>query len=154
MERFENALDSLKERLRQDPTGGKRLLDALDVQPDEDPGAVLLGWADVDDLTPNLVKAALLAEIRKRGKGRFELRTILRDVLDVLFSEAQTRRPRVGRNRHWPRLRQYLREIEEATDWSPDGRGMRLSNLGGRGPVALEPRDPGLLSVIIDPEYL
>lgn len=38
MERFESALGSLKARLRQDASGGKRLLDLLDVEPGEDMG--------------------------------------------------------------------------------------------------------------------
>lgn len=154
METFENALENLKTRLLQDAEGGKRLLDILDVQPGEDVGEVLLGWANIDDLTPNQVKAAMLAEFRIRGEGRFDLRPILRAVLDAAFSDARTRRPRAGPNRHWPRLLQYLREIEEETDWSPDGRGIRLANIGGRGPVARDPRDPGLLSVVINPDYL
>ncbi|HEY7810965.1 MAG TPA: hypothetical protein VIA98_11345 [Allosphingosinicella sp.] len=96
----------------------------------------------------------MLKELARRGGGRFELRAILRAVLDLLFGDSRTRRPRVGPNRHWPRLLQYLRELEEATDWSPDGRGMRLVNIGGRGPVAREPRDPALLAVIVEPDYL
>lgn len=154
METFENALVNLKLRLKQDAVGGKRLLDVLDVQPDEDIEDVLLGWADLDDLTPNRIKAAMLSELHKCGKGRFELRPILRAVLDKLFDHSTTRRPRVAANRHWPRLLQYLRELEEATDWSPDGRGMRLANVGGRGPVAHDPRDPSRLSVVVDPDYL
>jgi hypothetical protein len=154
MERFENAIGSLKQRLRQDVAGGKRLLEVLDVQPGEDIEEVLLAWADMDDLTPKQVKAAMLREVQNRGEGRFELRAVLRAVLDVLFDDARTRRPRVGSNRHWPRLLQYLRELEEDTDWSPDGRGVRLANAGGRGPVARQPQDPGLLSILIDPDYL
>src|SRR4051812_4369960 len=55
MERFENAIHNLKERLRYDAPGRKRLLDVLDVEPGEDIEEVLLGWADVDDVTPNAV---------------------------------------------------------------------------------------------------
>lgn len=154
MERFEDALGSLKQRLREDATSGKRLLELLDVQAGEEIEEVLLAWANVDDLAPNLVKAALLTEVHNRGKGRFELRPVLRAVLDALFDDARTRRPRVGPNRHWPRLLQYLRELEEDTDWSPEGRGVRLTNAGGRGPVARQPRDPSLLSILIDPDYL
>ncbi len=154
MERFEDALGSLKQRLRQDAAGGKRLLEVLDVQPGEDIEEVLLAWADMDDLTPKQVKTALLLEVQNRGKGRFELRAVLRAVLDALFDGAGTRRPRVGSNRHWPRLLQYLRELEEDTDWSPDGRGIRLANAGGRGPVARQPWDPGRLSIVIDPNFL
>ena len=154
MERFEDALGSLKQRLREDAAGGKRLLEVLDVQAGEDVEEVLLAWADMDDVTPKRVKAALLMEVQNLGKGRFELRPVLRAVLDVLFADTRTRRPRVGPNRHWPRLLQYIRELEDDTDWSPEGRGVRLANAGGRGPVARQPKDPGLLSILIDPDYL
>lgn len=154
MERFEDALGRLKQRLRENAVGGKRLLEVLDVKAGEDIEEVLLAWADMDDLTPKQVKAALLMEVQNRGRGRFELRSVLRAVLDVLFDDTRTRRPRVGPNRHWPRLLQYLRELEEDAYWSPEGRGVRLANAGGRGPVARQPRDPGLLSILIDPDYL
>lgn len=154
METYENALETLKVRLRQDAAGGKRLLDMLDVKADEDVGEVLLGWADLDDLPPNAIKAAILEECQSQGEGRHDLRTVLRPALDKLFGGTKTRRPRIGANRHWPRLLQYLRELEEETDWSPDGRGIRLANIGGRGPVARHPRDPTSLSAIIEPDYL
>ena len=154
MTTFENALENLKERLRLDPDRGRQILNHLDVEPDEDIGQALLRWADIDDLSPNRVKDALCTEFRMHGAGRHELRPILRAVFDGLFDTAQIRRPRVGPNRHWPRMLQYLRELETETDQSPDGRGVRLSNLGGRGPVAQMPKDPTLLSVTIDPDYL
>ena len=96
----------------------------------------------------------MMAELARRGTGRYEMRDVLRAVLDTLFDASTTRRPRVGANRHWRRLLQYLRELEQETDWSPDGRGVRLANRGGRGPVALEPRDPGLLRLIIDVGFI
>lgn len=154
METFESALETLKAKLRQDVAGGQRLLDVLDVKPGEDVGEVLLGWADLDDLTPNQIKTAILQECRSQGEGRHHLRAVLRAALDILFDGTKIRRPRVGANRHWHRLLQYLRELEEETDWSPDGRGIRLANVGGRGPVARHPRDPTLLSIIVKPDYI
>jgi hypothetical protein len=154
METYENALETLKARVRLDTADGKRLLDMLDVNPGEDVGEVLIGWADLDDLTPNQIKTALLEVCRKQNEGRHDLRAVLRAVLDSLFDDTKTRRPRVGANRHWPRLLQYLRELEEETDWSPDGQGIRLANIGGRGPVARLPRDPASLSIIIKPDYI
>lgn len=154
MDSFENALENLKARLRGDPENRKKFLACLDVEPGEDIANVLLRWADIDDLTPNQVKSALLGEFQKAGAGYIDLRPILRTTLDALFDSAQTRRPRVGCNRHWPRLLQYLRELEEETDWSPDGRGVRIVNISRRGPVARDPRDPGRLGLIIDPDYL
>lgn len=154
MARFESALNSLKKRLSQDAERGKRVLDFLDIEPGEDIGTVLLGDADIDSIAPKPIKTAMYAEFRSLEKGRFELRPILRRVLDEVFTDPAIRRPHVGANRHWPRLRQYLREIEDETNLLPDGQGMRLANKSGRGPVAQYPTDPGRLSVVIDPDYL
>lgn len=154
MVRFESALVDLKNRLPQDTDRGKRLLDILDVECGEDIEEALLSWADLDNLSPEQIKRAMYSEFRSQGQGRFDLRPILRRVLDELFNGPTSRRPRVGANRHWPRLLQYLREIEVETNWLPDGQGIRLANKGGRGPVAQYPNDPGRLSVIINPDYL
>lgn len=154
MEAFEDALQNLRERLKRDPEGGKQLLASLDVESEEEVEKVLLRWADIDDLTPNQVKTALLDEFRKRGEGRHDLRGVLRDVFKTLFNGSQTKRPLVGANRHWPRLRQYLRELEQETDWTPDGTGIRLVNASGKGRVADMPQDPGKLNVVVDPDYL
>lgn len=153
-EAFENALDQVKKRLNEDAVEGERLRNRLDVDSSESIRDVLLGRADLDDRTPNQIKAAMFTAFQGKGVGRFELSAVLRDVLDALFDARDMRRPRVGANRHWPRLLQYLREIEEETDWSPDGRGIKLTNSGGRGPVASEPRDPLRLCIIINPDYL
>lgn len=155
-EAFENGLESAMARLRRDDAGNMRLRQMLDVDPQEEIVEVLLQYVDLDDFSPKVIKQAMLDECRKRGRTKVdvELRTFLRSVLDDLFDGSTKRRPNVGSNRHWPRLLQYLRELEEQTDWSPDGRGIRLANIGGRGPVAREPRDPGLLRLIIDPDHL
>jgi hypothetical protein len=151
---FEQAIALMKQRLAQDAAGGRRLRDALDVEAKEDIAEVLLGYADMDDLPPAAVKQALLDECRRLGTSRVEVRDLLRPVLDALFKGETTRRPRIGANRHWPRLLQYLRELQEETDWRPDGRGMAIVNSGGRGPVARNPRDPALLAIRIDADYL
>lgn len=153
MEAFESAIENLKKRFRDDDVRGKQLLAILDVQPGEDIGELLLNEADLDDLSPNAIKASIFTELQRRGEGQHELRAILRAVLDALFTDDSVRRPRVGANRHWPRLRQYLRELEKETDWSPDGRGIRLVNSSRRGPVAKEPTDPSRLNLLIDPAY-
>lgn len=154
METYENALEFIKVRLREDAAGRERLREVLDVRPDETMAEVLLAWADMDDLTPAQVRQAMLDQCRALGTGRHDLRGFLRTVLDAVFEDSGARRPRVGANRHWPRLRQYLRELEADTDWSPHGRGVRLANIGGRGPVARDPRDPALLGLVIDTDYL
>lgn len=151
---FEQAIDLMKLRLAQDAAGGRRLRSALDVDAKEDIAEVLLGYADMDDLAPSVVKQAMLDECRRLGTMRLEVRDFLRPVLDALFKAETTRRPRVGANRHWPRLLQYLRELQDDTDWRPDGRGVVISNSGGRGPVARHPQDPAQLAIRIDAEYL
>ncbi|WP_242095379.1 hypothetical protein [Sphingomonas sp. CROZ-RG-20F-R02-07] len=156
MEAYENALVFIKSKLQQDKTGDRAFRAALDVAPDDDIGKALLA-VDLDDLAPNVIKQAIrdkVEALREHGRARHPLRPLLRAALDALFESDSVRRPHVGANRHWERLHQYLRELENETDWTPDGRGFRLANAGGRGPVAQLPRDPGKLDVIVDPEYL
>lgn len=154
MDAFEQAIALMKARLASDAGAGQKLRDLLDIDAKEDIAEVLLGWADMDDVAPKAVKRAIAEECEKLGKGRHELRTLLRPVLDTVFAGDKTRRPRVGANRHWPRLLQYRREVEEETDWSPAGRGLRLMNAGGGGAVARVPSDPATLAVRVDPDYL
>lgn len=154
METYENALAFIKVRLQEDAVGREKLREVLDVRSDEAIAEVLLTWADMDDRTPAQVRQAMLDQCRLLGSGRHELRRYLRAVLDALFDDTGTRRPRVGPNRHWPRLRQYLRELEADTDWSPHGRGLRLANIGGKGPVARVPGDPTALVLVINTDYL
>jgi len=154
MDAYEQAIDIIKARLVGDAAGDKKLRDILDVDATDDIAEVLLGWADMDDVPPKVVKLAMREECARLGLGRHELRDLLRPVLVKAFAGAKTRRPRAGPNRHWPRLLQYLRELEEETDWRPAGRGVRLMNSGGGGPVAREPGDPGVLAIRIDPDYL
>lgn len=96
----------------------------------------------------------MVDECHKLGKCRIELRQFLRAVLDQLYDSSVTRRPNVGANKHWPRLLQYLREIEEETYWSQDERGVRLANKSGRGRVAQAPNDPNRLALLINPDYI
>lgn len=151
---FEQAIDLMKARLATDATGGDRLRQVLDVDRKDDIAEVLLGWADMDDVAPKIVRQAMIARCLELGKGRHDLRSVLRPVLDVVFADSKARRPRVGANRHWPRLLQYLRELEDETDASPAGQGLRLLNAGGGGRVARHPSDPGTLAVRVDPEHL
>jgi len=153
MDAFEQAIAQVKERLSSDVAGAARLRTALDVEPKEDIAEVLLGHADMDDVPPKSVKEAMLQQCALLGAGRHELRSLLRPVLDGVFAKAKTRRPRVGANRHWPRLLQYVRELEEDTTWST-GKGVHLMNAGGGGRVARHPADPADLVVRIDPDHL
>jgi hypothetical protein len=150
---FEQAIDQIKQRLSADAPGEKRLRDALDVDAKEDIAEVLLRYADMDDIAPKMVKQSMLEQCLRLGDGRHELRTLLRAVLDQVFAGAKTRRPRVGANRHWPRLLQYVRELEDDTDWTT-GKGIHLMNAGGGGRVARAPADPGTLAIRIDTSHL
>lgn len=151
---FEQAISKIKQRLANDTAGAKRLRLELDIDTGDDIAEVLISYANIDDLSPNVVKHAIREECIRLGGGRHELRLLLRSVLDTLYVGNKTRRPRVGANRHWPRLLQYWRELEEDTDWSPAGRGLRLLNAGGGGRVAADPTDPAALAVRIDPDFM
>ncbi len=151
---FEQAIVLMKTCLAKDISGGSRLRAALDVDAKEDIAQVLVAYADMDDLPPSAVKQAMLDECRRLGTTRIEVRDFLRPVLDALFKSEATRRPRIGPNRHWPRLFQYLRELQDDTDWRPDGRGVVIMNTGRGGPVARNPWDPALLAMRIDANYL
>lgn len=150
---FAQAIQLMKDRLSADAPSEKRLREALDVDPKEDIAEVLLQYADMNDVTPNVVRQAMLEQCVRLGDGRHELRSLLRPVLDRVFSDEKTRRPRVGANRHWPRLLQYVREIVDDTDWGV-GKGVHLMNSGGGGRVAESPEDPGTLAIKIDTAYL
>lgn len=150
---FEQAIAVITERLSSGGLDRNRVRDLLDVAPGEEIAEALLG-ADMDDIPPKLVLQVLHEECRKLSDGRHPLKPLLKAVLDQLFTDPRVRRPRPGANRHWPRLLQYLRELEAQTDWSPRGRGVRLANAGGRGRVAREPGDPGSLSLIVDLSFI
>jgi hypothetical protein len=150
---FEQAIELMTHRLSADAPAGKRLRDALDVEAEEDIADVLLRYADLDDIPPNVVKQSLMEQCLRLGDGRHELRVLLRAVLDQVFADTKTRRPRVGINRHWPRLLQYVRELEANTNWST-GKGVHLMNAGGGGRVAREPEDPAHLALRIDTSHL
>lgn len=151
---FEQAISQIKQRLANDSVGEKSLREKLDLDASDDIAEVLLSYVDMDDFSPNVIKQAMREECARCGEGRHELRYLLRAVLDSVHGDNKMRRPRVGANRHWPRILQYLRELEEETDWSPAGRGLRLMNAGGGGRVASEPADPATLAVRIDPNFL
>jgi hypothetical protein len=151
-EAYENAIGFVMESLRHDEKRRKKLRQVLEIEGDEEIAEALLRRVDLDDLTPNLIKQAIREECYRRGKGRFALRPILRAVLDAIVDGKKGPRPRVGPNRHWPRLLQYLRELEAESDWRPQGRGLWLANVRGR--VAEAPNGPGLLRVNIDPDFL
>jgi hypothetical protein len=112
---FEQAILQVRQRLANDAVGEKRLRAELDVDASDDIAEVLLSYVDMDDFPPRVVKQAMREESIRLGEGRHELRSLLRAVLDSVQADPKMRRRRAGANRHWPRLLQYLRELEEET---------------------------------------
>ncbi len=151
---YENIVAFIKSILQKNQEKKQEFYEMVDIESAEDIDESFIHAADIDDLSPNLVKQTMLNECILRGKCKVDLRLFLRSVLDSLYKDKNTRRPNVGANRHWPRLLQYLRELEEQTDWSPNGNGIRLVSKGGHGPVAKNPKNPSSLNISIDPEYL
>lgn len=141
----------LKAAAAADPVLADLLSDSLPIQPDEP-------LHDIDDVSPNMFKNAIYAE----AEARTSAEEIVDVVLDAFLRGAVTRamegigwkrRLNVGVNRHFPRMLQWLREVEEETT---DGRGggLRLMNRGGGGRVAAEPVGPADLKVRLDPNLL
>ncbi|MDF1835843.1 MAG: hypothetical protein P1U62_13320 [Alteraurantiacibacter sp. bin_em_oilr2.035] len=151
---YTQALERVRQRLKGDKRTERRFRSELGLDDDDELGEALLEFADLDALSPNEVKASILAQCEVLGDGRHELRQLLRPVLDALFEGRSKRQARVGANRHWPRLLLYLRELEAETDWEGYGQGVKLMNSGGRGPVAAHPTDPSKLAVRIDTSNL
>lgn len=151
---YRQALNLVTQRLKGNARDEHRLRSELDIADDQDLGEALLDFADLDDLSPNEVKASILRHSTELGDGRHELRTLLRLVLDDIFEGRRFRQARVGANRHWPRLLLYLRELEDETDWGDNNRGLRLMNVSGRGPVAAKPEDPARLGIRIDTSFI
>lgn len=148
---YQLALDIITRRLEGNSKQDQQFREFLDVGDRESITEALLGGnAYMDDVTPWQVKQEIYEQALQLGSGRHELNTLLRRVLDNIFTKKGMRKPRVGQNRHWPRLYQYIRELEEETERN----GMRLVNAGGRGPIANNPSDPNRLAIWIDSEYL
>lgn len=151
---YAQALAKVTRRLAGDRKIERRFRSELGLEDDDKLGEALLEFADLDSISPNEVKASILAHCAELGDGRHELRDLLRRVLDQLFDGRSKRHARVGPNRHWPRLLLYLRELEEETDWEEYGQGLKLMNSGGRGPLAAHPVDPSRLAIRIETSNL
>lgn len=155
---FQEAVAKVSHALASNPQNTKDFGEYGDIQNPEDPNCLaqaLLKAADIDNLSPNFLIGIMLerlSELSLNETYEIELRYFLRDVLDDAFEGLGTRRPNVGANRHWPRLRQYLREIEEVyTGHTRAQPSMMLRNTRG-GRMALNPRDPRRLTLLINPE--
>lgn len=112
---------------------------------------------DVDDVAPSLFKKAIWDEALALADDEpidVNLDEFLRAVVKRIGTEMNwSRRINVGENRHFPRMVQWLREVEYDTT-TDDGVGLRLLNRAGRGRVAAYPTGPQTLKVRVDASYL
>jgi hypothetical protein len=112
---------------------------------------------DVDDVPPTIFKDAIRDEAGERAADEpidVDLDQFLKGtVARVVRAMAWSRRLNVGENRHFPRMIQWVREIQVETTWE-DGVGLRLMNKSGAGRVAAHPQGPQGLKVRIDADWL
>ncbi len=104
---------------------------------------------DVDDVPPSIFKKAIWAEALDVDLDDF-LRAVVSRVVDEM---GWKRRFNVGENRHFPRMVQWLREVEEETTWD-EGVGLHLMNRASAGRVASYPHSPHNLKVRLDADWL
>ncbi|TNC74342.1 hypothetical protein [Rubellimicrobium roseum] len=165
--RRDQLLETLRSKFK-DQQARAAVLERLGIKGEVDPEALIrilekefLGSSrptSIDDFSPNQFLKVLREVCRNRVQSDdyrdIPLPDLLRAVLDRMFEEVRAPRAiRVGRNRHFPRLIQYLREYEKETTWE-DGQGFRLMNASGRGSVSTNPDDPRKLKVRLNPDYL
>ncbi|MDQ1157995.1 hypothetical protein QE385_002322 [Sphingomonas sp. SORGH_AS 950] len=141
----------LKSAAAADPALADLLSDSAAVTKGED-------LHDIDDVPPNVFKDAIYAEAADRArKDAFvdmDLTVFLRNVVArTMDGLGWRRRLNVGANRHFPRMLQWLREVEEETLYDRAS-GLRLMNRGGGGRVASEPGGPDGLKVRLNADLL
>lgn len=112
---------------------------------------------DVDDVPPSIFKKAIWAEALDRVGDEavdVDLDDFLRAVVSRVIGEmGWKRRFNVGENRHFPRMVQWLLEVEDETTWD-EGVGLHLMNRASAGRVALYPVNPYNLKVRLDTNWL
>lgn len=112
---------------------------------------------DVDDVPPSVFKRAIWAEATDRAGDEtvdVNLDDFLRAVVARVIDEmGWKRRFYVGENRHFPRMVQWLREVEEETTWD-EGVGLYLMNRASAGRVASYPTSPLTLKVRLNSDLL
>lgn len=112
---------------------------------------------DVDDVPPSIFKKAIWAEALDRVADEavdVDLDDFLRAVVSrVIGKMGWKRRFNVGENRHFPRMVQWLREVEEETTWD-EGVGLHLMNRASAGKVASYPVSPHTLKVRLNADWL
>ena len=112
---------------------------------------------DVDDVPPSVFKKAIWAEAIDRAGDEIvdvNLDDFLRSVVARVIDEmGWKRRFNVGENRHFPRMVQWLREVQEETTWD-EGVGLYLMNRASAGRVASHPSNPHQLKVRLNSALL
>ncbi len=112
---------------------------------------------DVDDVPPSLFKEAIWAEALDWAADEpvdVDLDVFLRPVIArVVAGMKWKRRINVGENHHFPRIVQWLREVQDESTCA-EGVGFYLMNRSGSGRVAAWPSGPNGLKVRIDSAYL
>ncbi|MDH4744222.1 hypothetical protein OMP43_09360 [Sphingomonas sp. CBMAI 2297] len=108
---------------------------------------------DVDDVPPSVFKDAIWAEVFDLAVEEpvdVDLDVFLRPVVArIVAAMGWKRRFNVGENRHFPRMVQWLREVQEESTYG-EVAGFRLMNRSGSGRVAAYPAGPYALKVRID----
>lgn len=113
---------------------------------------------DIDDVSPNLFKSSCVAEAKRHPEGEVvdvALPEFLRAVMKAVGSKmGWSKRVNIGANRHFPRMVEWLREIQNESEWEDGNFGLRLMNLKGAGQVRSYPTDPATLKIRIRSDYL
>lgn len=112
----------------------------------------------IDDVSPNAFKSACLAEAKRYQEGKavdVPLPDFLRVIIKAVgLKMGWSKRINIGANRHFPRMVEWLREIQNESEWEDGSIGFRLMNTKGVGKVRGYPTDPATLKVRIRSDYL
>ncbi|WP_139283986.1 hypothetical protein [Rubrimonas cliftonensis] len=113
-------------------------------------------FSSIDDYAPNQVFQSIRQMSSNALSGSsstvdISAATFLRGVIgDLRDKVGASRRLNVGRNRHFPRLLQYLREFAE-TSCVGGEEPFKIMNAAGKGKVAQHPHSPKSLKIRIMP---
>ncbi|HQS07640.1 MAG TPA: hypothetical protein PLK13_02345 [Xanthobacteraceae bacterium] len=153
-----NLINSLRSTSSQQPILAEMIDDGLlSAESISSTHREILVPVEIDDASPNAFKNACREEARDRSRGDvydLPLNEFLRGVINRVGSTmGWKRRMNIGANRHFPRMVQWLRELESETACE-DGNGFWLLNQSGAGRIRENPVDPSILKIRIDPAYL
>lgn len=170
LSRFEEALAHITSALKDSQSKAAKIKDDITEASKSDPAThdlindVLIVNAetrrtilerDMDSVPPRLCMDAIWNVARQNASNDEEVDVPLRDFLRAVMSEIAKNMGwptalRVGENRHFPRMWQWLCEVTEAS--VVDGcHSIRVINT--RGPVAAFPSGPGELRIRLKPGY-